>query len=299
MATLLPFEAAARLGSFKKAAEELCLTQAAISRQIRALEENMGVALFERHYREVRLTRAGNTLAAAVTSGLEEIAGCTSRLRHQQGQREVVLFTELYVAMYWLVPRLAEFRSNHPDITIRLNASSQPLSRAEERFDLALQCTGRPSGLLQPILSVPDTVFPICSPALAAEASLDIEDLLALPLLHFREELQDNWMGWHEWFAALGKTPAIPEGNCFDSYPVMLQAVMAGQGIGLGWAGGLDELLANNTLVRPSRQRVHLPEGMSLYRARHIRDQTATRIVQAWLTAKLQAPPSVTQIDSH
>ncbi|RJS91611.1 LysR family transcriptional regulator [Salinisphaera sp. Q1T1-3] len=295
LATLLPFEAAARLESFTRAAAELSLTQAAISRQIRALETDLGTALFLRHHRCVALTPAGTELAVAMRGGLETIAAAVERLRRHGDTNDIVLRAELYVAMYWLIPRLPAFHAAHPALRLRVNASTQPLTQAEDHFDLALQCSTRPSGTRRPLFSVPDAVFPVCSPALAEAHGLALADLHRYPILHCRNDDHDGWLGWTDWFSAIAEqTGARVEsgagptsGPSFDNYPVMLQSVLMGQGIGLGWARGLEQLLGSGQLVRPVAESLTLPRGLSVFAADPDGDDVRRRIVCDWLRGEL------------
>lgn len=143
LASLLPFEAAARLESFTRAAAELHLTQAAVSRQIRALEDDLGTRLFERRNRAVFLTEAGRELGGAVSGALETVAARADDLRGRHREGEVVMFAQLCEAFYWVMPRLAGFHQRHPRVELRVAASTRPLTEAAERFDVALQTTGR------------------------------------------------------------------------------------------------------------------------------------------------------------
>lgn len=265
LASLLPFEAAARHESFTRAAAELNLTQAAVSRQIRALEQNVGTALFERGHRAVTLTDAGWRLARAVSEGLESMAACADGLRHRRHEDDIVILAEIHVAMYWLIPRLPAFHAEYPDIRLRVNASTQPLTQVAEFFDIALQSSSRPSGRFQPLFSVSDAVFPICSPQVAAAASIEACDLDRYPILHCRDDPNDVWMSWDEWLAAVDAGRSAPKGTVFDNYPVVLQAALMGQGIGLGWGRGLSHLLDSGQLVRPMVERVELPQGLSIH----------------------------------
>ena len=146
LASLLPFEAAARLESFTRAAEELHLTQAAVSRQIRALEQDLGAQLFERRNRAVHLTEAGRELARVVSGALEGIAAQAGHLRGVRRKGEVVLFAQLCEGLYWVMPRLSRFHQVHPGVEVRVSSSTRPLTEAAEHFDLALQTSGRASG---------------------------------------------------------------------------------------------------------------------------------------------------------
>ncbi|WP_423821953.1 LysR substrate-binding domain-containing protein [Salinisphaera sp. SPP-AMP-43] len=292
LASLLPFEAAARRQSFTAAAAELHLTQAAVSRQIRALEQDLGVSLFTRQHRSVALTDAGAELARAIGNGLETIAATAERLRSRRDNDDVVLLTEIYMSMYWLIPRLPAFHDSHPQIRLRVNASTQPLTYAEESFDLALQCGTRPAGVLAPVFSVPDEVFPVCSPAVAAAGSLSAADLADYPILHCRDDPQDGWLTWGEWLSAVGLPGPAPEGSVFDNYPVVLQAAVMGQGIGLGWGRGLEHLLATGQLVRPMPDYLTLPRGLSVYAAPGRADDAHTATVIDWLADTLAANPT-------
>lgn len=289
LATLLPFEAAARLESFTQAGHELSMTQAAVSRQIRALEDDLGLALFERRHRAVLLTAAGIQLARAMRGGLETIAATTERLRSRRDNDDIILLAELYVAMYWLIPRLPAFHARHPDIRLRVNASTQPLTYAEESFDLALQCGTRPAGALLPVFSVPDAVFPVCAPSVAAPASLEPADLVGHTVLHCRDDPNDGWLSWDDWLAAVGQPGAAPAGPAFDNYPVVIQSVLMGQGIGLGWGRGLEHLLASGQLVRPMRQSLTLPRGLSVYAVEAQAEDIRLTAVLAWLGDELGA----------
>lgn len=287
LAALLPFEAAARHESFTRAAAELHLTQAAISRQIRALEDNLGTRLFNRTHRSVSLTEAGQQLARSIGHGLETIAATADRLRSRVDNDDIVLLAEIYVAMYWLIPRLPAFHAAYPDIRLRVNASTQPLTYAEESFDIALQCTARPAGALQPLFCVPDAVFPVCSPSVAAAGSLTLAELMACPLLHCRDDPQDGWLTWQEWLRALGSNEDAGAGLVFDNYPVVLQAAVMGQGVGLGWGRGVEYLLSTGQLVRPVAEQLVMPDGLSIYKATPATDDERLQTVTQWLADAL------------
>ncbi|MES1924209.1 LysR family transcriptional regulator [Salinisphaera sp. T31B1] len=288
LASLLPFEAAARHESFTRAAAELHLTQAAVSRQIRALETDLGVSLFVRGHRAVALTDAGWRLARAVSGGLESIATAAERLRAARASDDIVLLAEIHVAMHWLIPRLPAFHAEYPEIRLRVNASTQPLAHTDAVFDIALQSTARPAGVFQAMFSVPDAVFPVCSPTVAGQGTLTAADLGDYPLLHCRDDPQDGWLSWDDWLAAVGAGVSAPAGATFDNYSVVLQAAVLGQGIGLGWQRGLTHLLATGQLVRPLRQRLDLPTGLSVYVADPQAVETRRRTVLAWLQSQMQ-----------
>jgi len=290
LSSLLPFEAAARHLNFTRAAGELKLTQTAVSRQIRALEDDLGVRLFERRNRAVFLTDAGADLAAAVAAGLERIAAAAAGLRGQPGQ--VVLSVELYLAVYWLMPRLSEFHRVHPNVDLRVVAARRPLAASRERFDLALQCSGRPSGPHPQVHAAAEEIFPVCSPAhLAGRAGpLALDELEGERLLHFADEAGE-WMGWDDWMTALGQAPlSAARTTVFDSYPVLIQAALAGHGVALGWGRGLEGLLADGSLVACCRERLHLPQGLKIFRRLGTGIRPESQALLVWLKRVVGEP---------
>ncbi len=289
LTSLLPFEAAARLQSFTLAAEELHVTQAAVSRQIRALEEDLGVRLFERRHRAVVLTPEGDDFSRTVSASLGKIATDAGELRGKRRSDEVVLFSELCYAFYWLMPRLSSFNQRTPKITVRVTASTRSIGRSDDDFDLALQTTGRASGAHHLAFTASDEVFPVCSPDYLASRRppLPLDDLPDHHLLHHRVEPQD-WMEWDEWLEKVGHPLRVGHrGGVFDSYPVMIQAAVGGHGIGLGWRRAADHLLASGQLVRPFAESFIHKSELSVYRQRRRPLRPETKAVLSWLKAEL------------
>lgn len=295
LASLLPFEAAARLESFTQAAEELNLTQAAVSRQIRALEEDLGVRLFERRHRAVFLTDAGRDFALSVAASLETLAARATELRSKERGGEVVLFAELCSAYYWVMPRLSGFHQRNPRIEIRVAASTLPVARTTEPFDVALQTSDRPSGSYPLAFTASDEVFPVCSPSYLAGRTTPTAPPLPLPLtdlpnhrlLHHRVEPQD-WLEWDDWLDRLGSSLRVGHrGMAFDSYPVLIQAAVEGHGIALGWRRAMERLLQSGSLLRPFGESVILPRGLSVYRREPERLRPEAAALLSWLEEEL------------
>lgn len=308
LSSLLPFEAAARHESFTLAAQELRLTQAAVSRQIRALEDDLGLRLFERRQRTVFLTEAGRELAQAVTAGLDGIAACASDLRGRRRSGEVVLFAELCSAVYWLMPRLADFHQRHPDLEVRVSASLLPVGQSSEDFDVALQTAGRPSGAHALAFTASDDVIPVCSAdylqthLAGRRAPLPLAELPQHRLLHHRVHPQD-WPDWDDWLQRVGCDLRVGDGETggvtsggrpngggavvFDSYPVLIQAAVEGHGIGLGWRRAMEQLLQSGKLVRPFAESVTLDDGLAVYTRNRSQERPAVKALLAWLKAQL------------
>lgn len=293
LARLRPFEAAARHESITRAAEELGLTQTAVSRQVAQLEAELGLRLFERRNRAVVLTDAGRRLGRVAGEMLATLRDEVAALRGTGAPGEVVLRCQLCEAFYWLMPRLARFHAAHPGIGLQLVSALTPLTRAEAPFDVALQTSGRPSGSARLLFTAADEIFPVCAPALVDAPALLAPGALAdLPLLGHRVTPQD-WFDWPDWFAAAGlPVPAPLRTTGFDSYPLVLQAAVAGQGVALGWGRTVAGLIAEGRLSPVGSLRVARPAEISVFRGRGRAPHADVDRLVAWLRTELEAGPA-------
>lgn len=292
LASLLPFEAAARLGSFSRAADELHITQAAVSRQIRGLESDLGVVLFERRNRAVFLTAQGQQLSQVVRTALNQIGSVADGLRGASRKHQVVLLSQLCEAFYWLMPRLAGFHQRHPDIEIQVVTTTQPLTEFGGHFDVALQSTGRASGLSQLQFTASDEVFPVCSPDYLhpSTPALNVADLLQHTLLHHRAT-PPHLMEWDSWLAEFGCfLDGRNDNRYFDSYPMMLQAAVEGHGIAVGWARTAGRLIESGELTRPCAESVVLPQALSVFKSPATAERPETTALIEWLRLGLSVP---------
>ncbi|WP_371227318.1 LysR substrate-binding domain-containing protein [Roseovarius sp. 2305UL8-3] len=289
MSRLKPFEAAARHESFSLAAAELGMTQTAVSKQIGLLEKELGIHLFERRNRAVFLTDAGKRLGQVVGAALSEVAAEIALLRGARRSGELVLHCQLCEAFYWLMPRLARFHEQHPGVELRVVSTLDPLTKASEAFDVAIQTSGRASGSARLAFTAADDIFPVCAPSLVSERSLPLEphDLVAFPLLSHLVVPQD-WMEWQHWFEGVGGAlPKRPRIVPFDSYPLALQAAVSGQGIALGWRRTTEGLIADSKLIRPCTQFVARPTELSVFRGTSRDQHPRTEQLLAWLADEL------------
>lgn len=229
------FEAAARLESFNQAAAELSLTHGAISRAVRLLEDELGVALFERRSRRVFLTEAGRTLAHAVGDGLGLIRQAVGELRASalQAQRWV-LSCEPTLLMRWLIPRWSNFQARHPEIDVHLVAGGGPFS-FNSGIDLAIRRDDFPwpSGYhAEPLFA--EKVGPVCRPdkvaAWFATKKLGARLKAGVPHLHTRTRPG----AWQEWAAATGQSIPDASWQIFEHFYFSLQAAVAGLGVAIG-----------------------------------------------------------------
>ena len=289
LASLLPFEAAARLESFSRAADELHITQAAVSRQIRGLEDNLGVKLFYRRNRAVFLTREGRELGRVVSLALQSISEGAASLRASPQRNRVVLLCQLCEAFYWLMPRLATFHQQYPQIEIQVVTCTRPITQFNDPFDVALQSTRRASGAHALMFTASDEVFPVCSPAyLCPEQPLALAELAACTFLHHSSE-PPHLMAWDEWLNVFGQSLARDARSVtFDSYPLMLQAAVEGHGMAMGWRRTAGKLIESGALVRPCAESVFLPEAISVYRQQGAGNRDEVVALLAWLEAQLQ-----------
>jgi len=290
LSSLRIFESAARLQGFSKAADELGLTQAAISRSIKTLEDDLGVALFVRRNRAVFLTPDGQTYSDAISSALSAIATASQSLRRQKDDSEITFFSQLCEGIYWVMPRLASFHAVHPDIQVKVSASTHPVTESNEPFDVALQISSRAHGTYRPVFTVPDHTFPVCSPEYAEKHEAKcLNDLNTMTLLHHTAQPQD-WLTWKEWLAGVGSD--IDPGRhdlIFDSYPMMVEATIAGHGVMLGWQRTCQHLLESGVLVRPFAEHLEIEKGLTVYRHAAAPPRPQAQTFLAWLRDEFEA----------
>lgn len=251
--SLVAFEAAARHLSFTVAARELHVTQGAVSRQVRSLESNLGIALFHRAHRSVRLTREGQRLHHAVGLSLEHIASACAELRTVHSQHQVTIAATLAFSSLWLVSRLPRFREADPEIDVRVLATDQELDYATEAVDLAVRYGKGGWPEVAAVKLLDEEVFPVCSPAfLDRHGPIATAQELARARLLNLDRNQWRWLGWPDWFRRLGHNVRLDaHGLWLSNYPLVIQAAVAGQGIALGWRHLVGDHLAAGLLVRP------------------------------------------------
>lgn len=250
------FEAAARNLSFTKAAEELFVTQSAISRQVKALEVQLDTALFQRRHRALLLTDAGQELYRAANAALKQLSDAAGKIKGRGSSRILTVSTTIGFASLWLIPRLAQFRSKHADIDIRIDANNKMLDMAHEGIELAIRyCTPdmAPAGAIK---LFGEDVVPVCSPRLITRAApLAVpDDLRRHVLLHF-ERLDGSpapWLTWGIWLEVMQVKNFKPAGSLrFSQYDQVIQAAIDGQGVALGATGLVQRLIKHGKLVMP------------------------------------------------
>ncbi len=246
---LRAFEAAARHLSFTKAADELNVTQAAISHQVKALEERLGVVLFRRLNRALLLTDAGQGFLPPLREAFDQMAAATERLRVDDSRGVLTLTTLPSIAARWLVPRLGRFREAHPDIDLRIDASQHLTDFVRENVDIALRYGGGEWDGMRADRLMTEDFFPVCSPRL-----LDSDPPLREPadILHHTLLHDNSPTDWTMWFLAAGIEGGDPtRGPAFTDSSLVLQAAAEGQGVALGRGVLAAADLEAGRLVRP------------------------------------------------
>jgi DNA-binding transcriptional LysR family regulator len=252
--SLIAFEAAARHLSFTLAATELNVTQGAISRQVRHLEDYLGKPLFERGIRTVHLTPTGARYYDTVRDSLLHLARSTDEVRHWRGDQQVTVVTSTALAAHWLLPRVPAFKSRFEDIDLRIVADDQVRDFARLDCDLALYYCGKPPRDMRVTPLFAEEVFPVCSPAyLERHPQLADAAGLADCTWLWLEATQRDWIGWPEWLVRLGLGGVTPRQRInINSYSLLLQSALTGQGVALGWHQLVDDHLLTGALVRPN-----------------------------------------------
>jgi len=255
LAALRGFEAAARRLSFTLAADELSLTQSSISRQVASLERQLGKALFVRHTRALELTPAGDRLHRAVRQALAGIDRTVDEIRGA-GPPRVSVATYASFASLWLVPRLAAFQREHPEIEIRIDAADRMVDLEAEEIDLALRSLRGAGAPPEAVELLEEEATPALSPRLLESGGLRLAepaDLAALPLLELDDSLPSApWGDWKGWFEFAGAEDVRPAGRLYFTYvDQSVQAAVRGQGVALVRTPFLDDLLASGELVAP------------------------------------------------
>ncbi|MBM3114329.1 transcriptional regulator GcvA [Jeongeupia naejangsanensis] len=243
------FEAAARLESFSAAANELFVTHGAVSKQIKQLEEWLSVQLFERAGGRVKLTDAGWRYLVQVQDGFDIIANATQQLMQPNRQRRLVINSTPTLAMYWLLPHLAQFQREHPDVELRLMTSDRDISRLDAPFDVAIRRGPGdwPGYVSKPFLD--EWELPLCSPALLNRLPINTPaDLAGHTLLY----ADTRPTAWQRWFTLAGVPDLKPAATQqFDHFYLALQAAMDGLGVTLGPLPMMQAELENGSLIAP------------------------------------------------
>ena len=268
---LRAFEAVARLLNFRAAADELSITQSAVSRQIQSLEDDIGTPLFLRHTRSVQLTGAGAQLLRAVDPALERIDSSVRQIRQGAGRRSVSITTWASFASMWLIPRLEHFQREHPDIDIRIDATDSTVDLATADVDLALRYGVPENAPPHAVRLFGEQLTPVASPwLLQAHPIRTPADLAGVALIEAGDAHRSRhleWLTWQRWLDTFGQTAAPrraagarrpapsrlqPQRWLYFNYAhQIVQAALTGQGVAMARLPLVAESLASGALLEP------------------------------------------------
>jgi LysR family glycine cleavage system transcriptional activator len=282
LAALRAFEAAARHLSFRAAADELSVTQSAISHQVAELERRLGLKLFERHSRRVELTPAGELYHPALREAFDRIAHATQLVTATAGGGELDVQVYVTVAVRWLIPRLHSFTAAHPEIKVRFNTSHIGWEFDDTAGDVGIVCTeqaDRPN--LHYTHLFDDQLTPVCAPTLRPLRTP--ADLLTHPLLQLFTAPEE----WPIWLAAAGLPPTPPSTISFDSYLLALESAFDGQGVAIVPRFLAASDLRSGRLIAPFPIDVPNPKRWYLVCRRDRANDTRVVAFREWLREEL------------
>lgn len=282
------FEASARSGSFARAADELSVTPAAISRMVRLLEERMGLPLFQRKANGLVLTPAGRTYQAGLSQIFDALANLTAQVTASASPFVTVGVGPTF-AIRWLIPRLASFHKEQPDIDVHITTGGAAAPFADDwTCGIALGNGAWPGRIAEPLFAA--DLVPVCTPALAAQLKkpADLKSATLLRVAHARED-------WPRWLKAAGLPRTAPKGPQFEYYGQALQAAADGLGVAMGIRPYIDDDLAARRLIAPFS--LSVPKGARWYLVydRTRADEPGFAAFRAWLMRAAQmdfSPPN-------
>jgi len=261
MSTRLPsldllkgFEAVARHLSFTKAAAELFVTQSAVSRQVKQLEDHLGVRLFERRTRAVVLTEAGYLYYRELAPLLKQLGDVTQKIAAARAVQSVRVTATLTFSSLWLVPRLGSFQEKHPDMHVHVVADNVVRDLVRDDFDVAIRYCAKADAGADAIELFGERLTPVCSPRLLADRPLRrFEDLNEFVLIHFHDlEGRAPWLSWeHALGEAISANVRGKGAAYFSHYDQAIRAARSAQGVALGRLPVIDALIDEGELVAP------------------------------------------------
>jgi LysR family glycine cleavage system transcriptional activator len=286
------FEAVARLGSFTKAADELHVSQSAVSRQVSLLEDYLDVKLFSREQRGITLTEAGRSYQQEIGPAFARIAAATQDLlaNSRGGPIKVRAYTTF--AAKWLMRRLPQFHAANPEIEVRLSSDVTPVDFAKENIDLAIQFGEGPWPGASCERLFEDDIIPICSPLLLNNPKAPLktlDDLKQHRLLHSHYRKSD----WSDWLSAVGRPDLVnhQESMVFSSSILTYQAALDGLGIAIGQIRLLEQELENGTLVCPFNRVVRRKFAYYLLMPQRDSVPKKVSIFRDWLLDEIRRMP--------
>jgi LysR family glycine cleavage system transcriptional activator len=249
MEPLRGFVAVGRRMSITLAANDLCLTQSALSRQVQALEERLGAKLFVRGHRSIAFTTEGERLFRSADAAIQQLQDALDVVRIGARRAPVTLSASIGVTALWVLPRIGRFQSLHPDIDLRVAADNRLVDLASEGIDMAIRYGPHSGATSDAIFLFSETISPIAHPSLGIQRIMSPKDLAGQVLLEY-DDPGRPWLHWEDWFASLGWKNVRPKAVLrFNQYDQVVQSAIAGQGIALGRIELIQTMLADKRVI--------------------------------------------------
>jgi len=297
------FEAAARHESFAKAAEELFVTPAAVSQQVKTLEDWLELTLFQRHARGLHLTPAGRAYLPWLTDALDRLASATETVRRMGQTHVLTVGVTPGFASLWLGPRLWSFASKHPELDIRVTATSRPVQADEEQMDLIIRFGRGEYPNMHVELLFEDGLTPVCSPELqqGPHPLRTPSDLKYHTLLHNEAVVLAGFRAsWQDWLDAAGARDVDGRrGLHFSDFPLVLQEALAGRGVGLGHIALIQQELRAGRLIQPFEHVLHPGGNYYIVHRRGAEQQPKVAAFLDWLRLEAARDRSGGETDEH
>ncbi|RCK25489.1 MULTISPECIES: LysR substrate-binding domain-containing protein [Thalassospira] len=279
------FEAVGRLGSLTRAANELGLSQPAVTYQIKRVEDQLGVSLLHRSQGGSRLTDAGEVLFEAVKSSVENIDKAVRDTRRSSQDHAVRIFTDFGFAAFWLMPRVTDFRRLHPEAEVHIIASQGLDDELGRETDAAMLFGAAEDFPETAQLLIPERVVPVCTPGFLERFGPfdDPAQFARAPLLHLEVTGKSRWLTWESWLADHGIDRKPAQGDLgLNTYGFVIQAALAEQGVALGWRGLIEHHIDQGSLVTVGAEVSRPDRGYWVVPSRSVSDTTITLL--DWLT---------------
>lgn len=296
------FEAMARHLNFGAAASELHLSQSAVSRQIQALEDEVGVTLFTRDTRNVQPTAAGRELLEAIRPALERVDSTVRNIRRKSARKSITITTWASFATSWLIARMEGFQTAYPDIDIHIDATDAFTDLSATGTDLALRYAPKPPAEPHILRLFTETLSPAASPWLlrslpspGIRSAQDLQHLTLIETRPMRSHQLNHWLQWHSWLQAQGATqPSSNRWLYFNYTHQAIQAALTGQGVVLARMPLIADSLASGELVEilPTT-RIHLHLGYWLITSPHSVHRPEITAFRDWLATQAQQTRNV------
>lgn len=281
------FVAVGRRMSITLAAQDLCLTQSAVSRQIHALEAQLGAQLLVRGHRSIRFTAEGERLFRSADGAVQQLQDVMGDIGTSGPGRPVTLSATIGVAGLWLLPRLSRLQQRHPGVDLRVSANNRVADLRADGIDLAIRYAAESAAPKGALRLFGESIAPVAHPSLDLPSLRSAQALSRLNLLEF-DDSRYPWLQWNDWLATMGWSKARPRGLLrFNQYDQVIHAALAGQGIALGRLALIQPLLDEGRLVvlAPQGTRTEMDRAYWLIQAEAHPREDVRRVAQ-WIQAE-------------